>query len=57
MEYLKNIIHIYGAAGSGTSIFGKKIREELGYKFMYTDDYFWLPKNSKYIKNKTEKNA
>ena len=54
---MKNIIHIYGAAGSGTSIFGKKIREELGYKFMYTDDYFWLPKNSKYIKNKTEKNA
>ena len=24
-------------------------QEELGYKFMYTDDYFWLPKNSKYI--------
>ena len=44
----KNIIHIYGASGSGTSTLGRKICKELGYTFMDTDDYFWLPTNPKY---------
>ena len=44
----KNVIHIYGASGSGTSTLGRKISEELGYKFMDTDDYFWLPTDPKY---------
>ena len=34
---MKNIIHIYGASGSGTSTLGRKISEELGCKFMDTD--------------------
>lgn len=45
---MKNVIHIYGASGSGTSTLGRKISEELGYKFMDTDDYFWLPTNPEY---------
>lgn len=45
---MKNVIHIYGASGSGTSTLGKKICDELGYKFMDTDDYYWLPSNPKY---------
>ena len=45
---MKNVIHIYGASGSGTTTLGKKICEELGYRFMDTDDYFWLPTNPKY---------
>lgn len=45
---MKNIIYIYGASGSGTSTLGRKISEELGYKFMDTDDYFWLPTDPKY---------
>lgn len=45
---MKNVIHIYGASGSGTSALGRKISEELGYKFMDTDDYFWLPTNPQY---------
>lgn len=44
----KNVIHIYGAAGSGTSTLGRRICKELGYKFMDTDDYFWLPTNPPY---------
>lgn len=44
----KNVIHIFGASGSGTSTLGKKICFELGYKFMDTDDYFWLPTNPKF---------
>lgn len=39
----KKIIHIYGASGSGTSTLGKKICDELGYTFMDTDYYFWVP--------------
>lgn len=44
----KNVIHIYGASGSGTSTLGRKICDELGYKFMDTDDYFWMPTNPPY---------
>lgn len=40
IDKMKNVIHIYGAAGSGTTTLGKKISEVLGYKFMDTDDYF-----------------
>lgn len=45
---IKNVIHIFGASGSGTSTLGRKIAAELGYKFMDTDDYFWLPTNPKF---------
>lgn len=49
---MKEIIHIYGASGSGTSTLGKKICKELGYKFMDTDDYFWIPTNPQYNKKR-----
>ncbi len=39
----KTVIHIYGASGSGTSTLGRYIAEQLGYAFLDTDDYFWLP--------------
>lgn len=39
----QNVIHIFGASGSGTSSLGKKICESLGWFFMDADDYFWLP--------------
>ena len=45
---LKNVIHIYGASGSGTSTLGKKICDETGYFFMDTDDYYWLPADPMY---------
>ena len=51
---MKNVIHIYGASGSGTSTLGRKISEELGYKFMDTDDYFWLPTNPKYTTKRSK---
>jgi adenylate kinase family enzyme len=49
---MKNVIHIYGASGSGTSTLGCFISEQLGYTFMDTDDYFWLPTNPKYTKKR-----
>lgn len=36
----KNVIHIYGASGSGTTTLGKKLCEKLGYTLMDTDSYF-----------------
>ena len=45
---MKNIIHIYGASGSGTTTLGRKICDELGYTFIDTDDYFWMPTDPKY---------
>ncbi|GKU24466.1 hypothetical protein CFOLD11_12920 [Clostridium folliculivorans] len=48
----KSVIHIYGASGSGTSTLGKFISEQLGYTFMDTDDYFWLPTDPKYIEKR-----
>lgn len=44
----KQVIHIYGASGSGTSTIGKFLCDRLGYFFMDTDDYFWEPTNSPY---------
>ncbi len=46
---MKNVIHIFGASGSGTTTLGKKICEELGYTFVDTDDYFWMPTDPKFI--------
>ncbi len=45
---MKNIIHIFGASGSGTTTLGKYLSENLGFKFMDTDDYFWMPTDPKY---------
>ena len=40
---MKNVIHIFGASGSGTTTLGKKICSELGYTLMDTDAYYWIP--------------
>ncbi len=45
---MKNVIHIFGAPGSGTTTIGKKICEESGYTQMDTDDYFWMPTEPKF---------
>lgn len=41
----KNVIHIFGASGSGTTTLGKRICEELNFKLLDVDDYFWMPTN------------
>lgn len=48
----KSVIHIYGASGSGTSTLGRYISQQLGYFFMDTDDYFWLPTNPPYTRKR-----
>ena len=45
---MKNVIHIFGPSGSGTTTLGEKICRELGYALMDTDDYFWMPTDPKF---------
>lgn len=40
---IKNI-HIFGAAGSGTSTLRTALSGELSYNHLDTDDYFWITK-------------
>lgn len=44
----KQVLHIYGASGSGTSTIGRFVSDQLGYFFMDTDDYFWEPTDPPY---------
>ena len=44
----KNVIHIFGASGSGTSTTGRFIARKLNFYFMDTDDYFWMPTDPPY---------
>lgn len=45
---MKPLIHIYGASGSGTSTLGRYLSERLGFAFLDSDDYFWLPTDPKF---------
>ncbi|MGM9603941.1 MAG: AAA family ATPase [Faecousia sp.] len=45
---MKNVVHIFGASGSGTTTLGEKISRELGYFHMDTDDYFWMSTDPKF---------
>ena len=48
----KQVIHIYGGSGSGTTTLGKRLSERLGYTFMDTDDYFWQPTDPPFIRKR-----
>jgi len=41
---LKKKIHIFGAAGSGTSTLGAALSKELPHSHLDTDDFFWINK-------------
>lgn len=52
---MKQVLHLFGASGSGTTTLGKKLAEELGFTFMDTDDYFWMPTDPKFtVKRPTD---
>ncbi len=44
-DVIKNVIHIFGASGSGTTTLWNEICKELNYKLLDVDDYFWMPTN------------
>ena len=42
------VIHVFGASGSGTTTLGKALCDKLGFYHMDTDNYFWLPTDPPY---------
>ena len=51
---IKNVIHVFGASGSGTTTLGGKIRNKLDYKLLDVDNYFGLPTNPPYIQKRPQ---
>ena len=49
---MKHIVHIYGPCGSGTSTLGREIGRRLGFRFLDTDDFFWLPTDPQYTQKR-----
>ena len=45
---MKQIIHIFGASGSGTTTRARAIRDRSGYTFLDSDDYLWMPTDPPY---------
>ena len=45
---MKRVIHIFGASGAGTSTLGRALADRTGFRFMDTDDYYWLPAEPPY---------
>ncbi len=54
---MKQVIHIYGASGSGTSTLGREISIRLGYVFLDTDDFFWKRTNPMYSEKRSPEEA
>ncbi len=44
----RQVIHIFGASGSGTTTLGGAIHDQWGYAHLDTDDYYWLPTDPPY---------
>ncbi|MCL2109544.1 MAG: hypothetical protein FWH20_09415 [Oscillospiraceae bacterium] len=40
-----NVIHIVGASGAGTTTLAQALEQKHGYKWLDTDNFFWLPTN------------
>ena len=41
--HLPQFIHITGASGAGTSTLGRALEEKHDYKWLDSDDFFWMP--------------
>ncbi len=44
-----NVIHIVGASGAGTTTLGQTLEQELGYKWLDTDNCFWRPTDPPFV--------
>ena len=49
---MKQVIHIFGASGSGTTTLGKAVCRRYGFRFLDTDDFFWLPSDPPYTQSR-----
>lgn len=44
----KQVIHIFGASGSGTTTLGRELSRLLGFRLLDTDDFYWMPTDPKF---------
>ena len=52
MKTILNAIHIVGASGAGTSTLGQALERAYGYKWLDTDDYYWLPSDPPFVQSR-----
>lgn len=52
-KQMNNVIHIYGASGSGTSTLAEYIGRQLNFAWMDSDDYYWIPTDPMYTVKRT----
>ena len=45
-----NTIHVTGASGAGTTTLGQALERKYGYKWLDSDDFFWMPTDPPFIK-------
>ncbi|OJW14941.1 adenylate kinase [Mucilaginibacter sp. 44-25] len=45
-------IHIMGASCAGSTTLGKALAQQLGWSYLDTDDYFWLPSTIPYTQKR-----
>ena len=50
---MKQIIHIFGASGSGTSTLGQAVANRTGFRFLDSDDYLWVPTDPQFTTKRT----
>ena len=50
---MKQVIHIFGASGSGTTTLGKTVSEKIGFRLLDSDDYLWLPTDPKFTEKRS----
>lgn len=48
----KQVVHIFGASGPGTSTLGREICRQLGFRFLDTDDFYWMPTDPKFTQKR-----
>ena len=48
----RQVIHIFGASGSGTTTLGRYLAQRLGGVHLDSDDFFWLPTDPPYTQKR-----
>ena len=48
----RQVVHIFGASGSGTTTLGRYLAQRLGGVHLDSDDFFWLPTDPPYTQKR-----
>ena len=48
----RQVVHIFGASGSGTTTLGRYLAQRLGGVHLDSDNFFWLPTDPPYTQKR-----